>query len=67
MAASLQKVASRLREMGAQFLRVSWCCNANVVRSKAVYYPHLEGALKEGVALCTAVQVHCFFLILGTI
>ena len=55
--ASLPIIASRLREMGAQFLRVSWCCNANVIRSKAVYYPHLEGAFKDGVALCTAVQV----------
>lgn len=43
--------------MGAQFLRVSWCCNANVIRSKAVYNPRLEGVVKEGVAVVTAIQV----------
>ena len=57
MMVSFQKVASLLEQFGTQFLRVSWCDTANVIRAKAVYYPTLESIFKEGVGLVKAAQV----------
>ena len=42
---------------GTQFVRLTWCDTANIIRAKAVHVKNFEGLVKDGVSLCTAVEV----------
>lgn len=50
------ELAKSLEDAGVRFIRVLWCDNANVIRSKAIHIGALPGHVDHGVSLSIAQQ-----------
>ena len=55
--AEIDRIGALLKGSGTQFVRLTWCDTANIIRAKAVHVKNFEGLVKDGVSLCTAVEV----------
>jgi len=50
------KILAKLNHMGIRFVRILWCDNANVIRTKALHRVTLADYLKHGVGISAAQQ-----------